>query len=285
MIKSWQEFISESIGKYKRTSRGEVIEGSEEQIEEILNKYVPWYDPIDTKMPLYRSVMVGTTSKPYYPYKVMDPKKFVRKPPSTENYYNVIVDNSENWKNYPKRSRSIMTHTLESKTKMYGNRVYRVIPLRENAKCAYVDNDYWMAFSVLFKSWPFSRIESLNDFNKSLLNIFKLPKRDYSSSKLEQLLSSNNLNTDNMYQGSMGKWKESLKKIEKTGSFYSWIDEKMRPELTDVHLFEYNNNFHLDIKMRGQFPIGYEVWTDEKCLLVDENILRKLYIKKKNPVD
>jgi hypothetical protein len=289
MIKSWQEFLLEAV--YKRPSRGEVIEGSPDQIEEILQKWAPWYDPINIKMSLFRSVMVGTTSKPYYPYKVMDPKKFVRKPPSTENYYNIIIDNSENWKDYPKRSRSIMTHTLESKTKLYGNKVYRVIPLRENAKCAYVDNDYWMAFDELFKSWPFGKIESLNDFNKSLLNVFNLTKKDYSPGKLKQLLSSGNLNTSNlMYQGNMLKWKESIKGIESEyGSVYNWIDEKMKPGFTNVHLFKYNNNSQ--IYAGGAYDSftdiheGHEVWTDEKSLLIDNDILRKLYIKKKNPVD
>jgi len=281
MIKSWYEFLLEAT--YKRPSRGEVVEGTDEQIEEILQKWVPWYDPIDVKMPLFRSVMVGTTSKPYYPYKVMDPKKFVRKPPTTENYYNVIIDNSENWKDYPKRSRSIMTHTIESKTKLYGNKVYRVIPLRENAKCAYVDNDYWMAFDELFKSWPFDhghgRIESLNDFNHSLRNMFRLSRKDYSCETLKGLLKSKG----HIFPPSDRKKIEEIE--SKYGSFYNWVDEKMKPEYTDVKLFNYNNSSDLGEYHIENQEVGFEVWTDEKCLLIDNDILRKLYIKKKNPVD
>lgn len=277
MIKSWHEFLLEAV--YKRPSRGEVVEGSEEQVEEILQKWVPWYDPINIKMPLFRSVMVGTTTKPYYPYKVMDTKKFVRKPPTTENYYNVIIDNSPSWVDYPKRSRSVMTHTVESKTRLYGNKVYRVIPLKENAKCAYVSDDYWMSFSELFKSWPLGKIKTLNEFNHSLRNFFNLPKKDYSSDKLKQLLSSNNLNKE-MPAGKMKFYGDIISKIEeRDGSFYNWIDKHMIPEYTDVRMIEYNNDVELDHQDQG-----YEIWTDEKCLLVDNDILRKLYIKKKNPV-
>lgn len=296
MIKSWQEFILESLigaDKYKRPSRGDIIEGSEDQIEEILQKWAPWYDPINTKTPLFRAVMVGSVRKPYYAYKVMDPKKFVRKPPTTENYYNIIIDSSENWVDYPKRSRSIMTHTIETKTLLYGNRVYRVIPLKEDARCAYIDNDYWMAFSTLFKNWPFGKIESLNDFNQSLKNVFNLPRKDYTKDKLKQLLSSSNLNKETYgetlshwikYDHPNGKtllnWKKKLIEIEKNGSFYDWIDSQMIPTSTDVKLFNYNNDTELP-----RVKDGYEVWTDERCLLVDNDILRKLYIKKKNPVD
>lgn len=282
MIKSWQEFLLEAV--YKRPSRGEVIEGSPDEIEEILKKWAPWYDPIDVKMPLFRSVMVGTTSKPYYPYKVMDPKKFVRKPPSTENYYNVIIDNSESWKDYPKRSRSIMTHTMVQKTLLYGNKTYRVIPLKENAKCSYVTNDYWMAFSELFKNWPFGKIESLNEFNQSLRNVFELPRKDYTSNRLRQLLSSGNMNKENlMYDAGASTWRKSIIDIEKKyGDFYSWIDSQMVPENTSIKLFDYNNETLLPHDERRSAP-DYEVWTDEKCLLIDNDILRSLYIKKKNP--
>lgn len=283
MIKSWKDFILEG---YKRSSRGEIIEGTEDQIEDILEKYVPWYDTIDVKMPLYRSVMVGTSIKPYFSYKIIDPKKFVRKPPTTENYYNVIIDNSENWKDYPKRSRSVMTHTLESKTRLYGNKVYRVIPIKENTKCAYIDNDYWMAFENLFRKWPFGSINSLNEMNSSLKNVFNLPKKDYPSDKLKELLSSKNFNVENLSyfanKSLISNWKDRLKNIEKEMSFYDWIDEQIKPEYTSVKLFNYNNQTDLGkYHIEGE-EVGFEVWTDEKCLLIDNDILRKLWIRKKN---
>jgi hypothetical protein len=244
--------------------------------------------------------MVGTTLRPAYTYKIMDPKKFVRKPPTTENYYNVIIDNSDNWKDYPKRSRSIMTHTLESKTKMYGNKVYRVIPLRENAKCAFVENDYWVAFQDLFDAWPFGRIESLNDFNKNLAGAFNLKSKNYTSDKLKQLLRSSNFNNKNLsiYKpDSVSEYKERILEIEKKyGSFYDWIDMQMAPEKAEaIGLFNYNNIYHIEgtynteylsLQDHNRSPFtalhGYEVWTDEKCLLVDDTILTQLWIKKKN---
>ena len=278
MIKSFDEFINE-FNKYKRTSRGEIIDGN--SVNEILEKYVPWYDPINVEMPLYRAVMVGTTTKPDFMYKKISPSKFTRKAPTTENYYNVIIDNSERWKDYPKRSRSVMTHTEMSKTHLYGNKLYRVIPIKENSKCAYVDNDYWLTCTKLFNEWPFGKIETLNEFNGSLRNIFNLKSRDYSSSKLKSLLNSNNLNIENlssiMRKDTTNKWIESLKSIEKEyGSFYDWVDGLMDPKNTKVGLLEYNNESSLP-KLYHKYEhtsIGYEVWTDVDCLLVDETLLK-----------
>lgn len=280
MIKSFDEFIFE-YNKYKRTSRGEIVEGTPDKVKEILEKYVPWYDVENVKMPLYRAVMVGTTTKPDFTYKKISPSKFIRKAPTTENYYNVIIDNSERWKDYPKRSKSVMTHTEMSKTHIYGNKLYRVIPIKENSKCAYVDNDYWMAFTKLFDEWPFGKIETLNEFNGSIRSVFNLKSRDYSSSKLKSLLNSNNLNLENlsaiMKKDSIDKWKASLKSIEsKYGTFYDWVEELMDPKNTKVGILNYNNDSNLPkiYHRYEQISMGYEVWTDADCLLVDETLLK-----------
>lgn len=269
MIKRWKEFLLEEV-LYKKNSRGDIIEGSKEDLKDILTKYAPWYDP-NCETPLYRSVMTGTIDKSDFTYKIIDPKKFVRRPPTTENYYNIIIDNSENWKKYPKRSRSIMTHTDKDKTEQYGNKIFRVIPLKENSKCTSVQNDYWKAFSLA--SWKFDNIltDSLNDFNKSIKNTFNITSKNPSMSNLKKLLSSNNLNKNST---SYLKNTRLAKKIEKEyGSIYEWIEKKIFvPEHSDVELFNYNNKTKFEDYVPGIRNEGYEVWTDEKCLLIDESL-------------
>lgn len=281
MIKSWQDFITEgsnyqlkaSSNRYKRISRGEIID-DDISVEEILNKYTPWYDYKNVKTPLYRSVMVGTTTKPDFSFKIINPSKFKRNPPTTENYYNTIIDNSENWKEYPKRSRSVMTHTDEISTKKYGNKCFRVIPLVENSKCAYVEDDYWNAFPKLFKEWPFHKISGLEGFNKSLRDTFNLTKKNYTKSKLESLLSSSSINSQrsSMYEFTKSHL-DKARKIENSSTIYEYIEKLMSPENSTVKLIEYNNDTKLP---ETDLFYNYEIWTESPCLLISNNLITPL---------
>lgn len=97
-------------------------------------------------------------------YMFVQPSKYERQSANTElNYYTLLFDNLPSWKQYPKRSRSIICATGLEITSDYGN-TYRVF-LKTGSKLGICpERDIWESFE------NFDRLE---DFNYILKGIFK----------------------------------------------------------------------------------------------------------------
>lgn len=124
---------------------------------------------IDNRMWLYRSDdILGKYlfSDPYRTNKL-------RKSKNISNYYTLIIDNSENWSAFPKRSRSlILSNTIPGATG-YGKNMYIVIPLEEKCKIGICPkSDIWYSFGIInrfygdLESWT----SSLNELYFNLMN-------------------------------------------------------------------------------------------------------------------
>jgi hypothetical protein len=92
--------------------------------------------------------------KQYYEAYQIDPKKsktLRRSAYVGSNYYTLMIDNLPSWKDYPKRSQSIICTTSYPKAKGYGN-VYIIFP-KDNAKIGVcIDDDIFMSFVNLRKN-------------------------------------------------------------------------------------------------------------------------------------
>jgi hypothetical protein len=75
----------------------------------------------------------------------VSPSKSIRSSLNTENYYTLLIDNGPLWKNYPKRSESIICSTNASSAKKYGD-LFLVIP-KDTAKIGICPVwDIWFSF-------------------------------------------------------------------------------------------------------------------------------------------
>ena len=84
---------------------------------------------------------------------------------NTKNYYTLWVDNSKEWKDFPKRSRSFICSTSRTYADDFGE-VYLVIPY-DNAQIGICpESDYWYSFDII------DDLSSLNSLIDNISSIF-----------------------------------------------------------------------------------------------------------------
>lgn len=110
---------------------------------------------------------------------INEPQKNYRTSANTRNYYTYIIDNSENWKDFPKRSKSLICRAYINQIPTYNGYDYYVIPIDKEVKFGVCnDSDLWTSFKNLYE---YCDIFSLMIFNKSLeiiCNIFGISIED-----------------------------------------------------------------------------------------------------------
>jgi len=221
-------------------------------------------------IPLYR----GTLSS--YDYFILDPSKRVRKGTSDTNVTNYLVDYSPKWKDYPKRNKSVIFSSA-NEVSYYGNS-YRVFPF-DNAKIAVCNSsDFWGSLNI--------EIESLNSI---------LRNAGFRGSNVKDWLS----------------FKEQVSRIEKNPKFpeifnrYFIVDIRQTKNRSEKVKITQTKNDILDRILNGEkfinIMLNYikrpeeykmslknisgsleeyrnkdkEMWTDSKCLLINEIIFSK----------
>lgn len=136
----FKSFINESRGKsyFYPDDRGEIIDIIKTKCKNALNdakKGYIIYRGMDFKGDMY----------------VIDPKKGTRKSANTPNYYTWIIDHDKKWKDYPKRSKSIICSTSERKVEAYGDK-YIVFPYDGSKIGVCPEDDIWDSFKNSFGS-------------------------------------------------------------------------------------------------------------------------------------
>ena len=95
-------------------------------LDNYLSKYCPDFSWNDT--PIYRGVKLMSNEVNHNDVMLFNPKAIERKSANTNNFYTWIVDDLDSWKDYPKRSKSLICSNSTS-TRAYGP-LYRVIPFK-----------------------------------------------------------------------------------------------------------------------------------------------------------
>ena len=208
-------------------------------------------------------------------YLKVNPKYIIpRTSANTKNYYTLLNDNSPEWKDYPKRSESIICTTDINYANNYGENVYAVFPYDGSKIGICSKKDYWFSFDKVNKL----HITNMNRFNASLFYLFdqvdiKLSDSDYNdiqkSFKLfdkqfkDDKKSIDNLIKDNGFGilNNYNKHKDLMKTIQ----------EVLKPK---------ENGFKV-ITIGEDIPSGnHEVWTDGMSILIyymmAEDIIKQL---------
>jgi hypothetical protein len=261
---------------YPTLSRRKHLKG---KVEMLVDKYASWYDLLNKKSAIYRGVMHKDQRKVNQNVYIINPSEHSRMSIDTDNIYTLIMDNSENWKDYPKRSKSIICTTSESYASDFGE-VYRVIPLKENALFGRCDEaDIFQCFWNL--KYINDNIDSPRDLEEYLGNTFNMPHgtiTDYS--ELKKIFTKENLDFDlgrkegETFSGMTIEEFEEI--VEKHGSYLAYLDDLMSPANNGFELFNYSQE-NAPSWLEKEHA-SYEVWTDSPCLLVRESYI-KYYVR------
>jgi len=182
-------------------------------------------------------------------YGFVQPSKFTRESAfASRNTYTVLLDNLPSWKDYPKRSKSIiMTTDLNEALSRGGS--YAVFPV-DNANIGICPSyDIWFSFPLLAKRF---HLEGLDDFIRFMYKInMYIGKSKYDIDKWEDLkkLLSIVPNADNINHWGFNN-KETL---------YDQIIPYLDPKKNGFKIISTNKM----IKSKNR-----ECWTDANCYLL-----------------
>ena len=123
---------------FKRDIRSSPLTGNlNQQYEKILDDCSEAFLAFSKNIVVYKGIK--NLDKPVY---TTDPRKGYRMSANTSNYYTLLMDNLPVWKDYPKRSRSLICSTNWFKAKRYGN-LYIVLPLNGAKFGVCPSHDIW----------------------------------------------------------------------------------------------------------------------------------------------
>jgi hypothetical protein len=207
--------------------------------------------------PIYRGIRRSSTVN----YMFIDPKSGKpRVSANTRNYYTLINDNSPYWKQYPKRSRSIICTTDSMSASRYGW-VKRVFPY-DGAKIGVCpERDYWLSFQKILGEYI-----TLDEFNNILYKLINTKANIYgfNDSSYKNIVES--FKTFDMFMKDSPKLLESIK--NEYPMFKDYDPEKITfLEYVQKLLSPKPNGFKLK-KSGDKLPREREVWTDSKSVLV-----------------
>lgn len=266
MIKNYKLFLE---SRRQPISKQEAINIIKSNCKEFL---------VDKKTKIFR----GVDSDEDPDFVLVKPSEgLLRRSANTSNHYTLIIDNSERWSHFPKRSKSIICTTSPGHAHDYGH-AYCVIPF-DNANIGICpENDIWTSFVE-------SGIHNLDSF------VYDLSKLGISDYDFESMVSDfkkieAKLISKEIEMSSPSKLATLLLKTL-GGHTYNWdfgrdtstiVSNYMKLEPNHISLFEYvdelfdptENGFktssYRDMNYTGD---DLEVWTDSNCIMISLSVI------------
>ena len=202
----------------------------------------------------------------YGDYIYVDPSKSkqLRVSANTDNYYTLVIDNSPEWKDYPKRSKSLICSTDRGYADSFGE-VYRVYPINGAKIGVCPGDDIWNAGHVANVGF-----EGIANYINNVLRTdpIKVDRADGSYENMVDVFERVDMNTDDILKF-MEKYGASYEKyylpffllyLDSGYSFMEFIEWLLDPKLCRFK--------HV---ITGQLiPFGREVWVDSPCVLIKQ---------------
>jgi hypothetical protein len=266
MILRFSEFILE---RYADDSRG--LKFTLDEAVSFYNKNcTDWNLEIDQ---IYRGVVRSND----FDYSMHQPSKFDRVSRNTSNFYTRLLNILPSWKNYPKRSKSLICTTYLNDALNYANRrennVFIIIPVN-GAKIGLAGaDDFWFSFPNI--SPAFSNMDDFNAWFKYFLQILYPDDYKYKIDELNKLDNNEfkelireigevlitNPNIVESFENWMSR-KFVYNYIDSKKDFLSYLDTLLNPKFNKFTLLTTKKQNILD-KIAPS-----EVWTDGDCLLI-----------------
>lgn len=258
--------------RYAESSRAVAL-SKEEIMDEIASKCKDALKHYRKGKKFYRGVRFGKDK----PYQYIEPSKHDRVSANTNNLYTVIIDNSDMWDGYPKRSKSVICSVYEGTANGYG-RPMLVFPKDGYRIGVCPSFDMWDSFSK-------SGIHNgLGDFNIDFI--------DYAHGMLGRYVKKEEVETYNNVKklckeidtaieaGVNPKNSKMSNKLflntvhSATSSIFKYIKSYRGNMLESLEsLLAPNKNGFKVVTSIGSLPDGdEEVWTDSDCYLVNADM-------------
>ena len=209
------------------------------------------------KYPIYRGFNNGVTES-YF----IDPSKFTRRSMNTDNYYTLLMDGLPDWKNYPKRSKSIICTTDIVYAGDYGE-AYNVFPF-DGANIAVCNAaDIWGGFK--------KNIHHLKWFNKCLNEIadeLGIITSLYRAMSYDDII--NVLNEIDKRKNELDI-KRIWRRTNKEKFFDRYFSQYNDRSLVELIIEAFNpdkNGFKLYTPKTFNVKGNHEVWTDSPSVLI-----------------
>lgn len=199
---------------------------------------------------------------------VFSPQEGLRRSAFTSNIYTLLIDNSSEWKSFPKRSKSAICSTNKKDAEGFGE-AYIVLP-KNGAKLAVApERDFWFSFQKLetigldlesFNTAMNKLIPSIkDDTHQNVINALKTFDRQMEGRNLKEYI-----------KGLDSYAKRLLEGIANEGykgrDIYDYIMDLLSAE--DFKILTAKD------KIEGR----HEIWFSNDCLILEENVLNK-YLK------
>ena len=246
-----------------------------EETLKLFKNHCQYYVNIST--PIYRGVYDSRITN--YAY-LISPAQHKRISANTENYYTLLIDNSPLWKDYPKRSESIVCSTSQAAAFSYGS-VNWVIPFVGSKIGMCPQNDMWVSFDKMNTELD---VRDLGVFNNLLSSAYY----HLVSKELVPFKGLNGKDANQFFQQLKEFDKPSCKK-----AILEWSIKADSHSYKEYKIFTHWNNSGLnfteylltllDPKSNGFELVkaenfsapqdtkrGNEVWTDGDCLLIPD---------------
>lgn len=193
-------------------------------------------------------------------YLFIKPSSYNRVSANTNNYYTILFDNLPSWKDYPKRSKSIIGTVNYYTAEFYGT-IYRVIPKDGSKIGVCPEDDIWNSFHILN-----SHFMTLQDFNYCIDQCISIYNNNADNSinvnSYEELLTIFDYIQDNrdMFYGILiDMWYDGNKHMK----FIDYIDKiLLNPEKNGFKLITY--------PYTEKISYDCEIWTDGDSILIND---------------
>jgi hypothetical protein len=227
---------------------------------------------------LYRGLSPSFKDKIY----IADSTDYERKSPEF-SCHNYIIDNDKQWRDYPKRSKSIICTNIPYITESYGKPFF-LIPANFSKIAVAPEPDVWESFTNRFGE-PFDTSEFWQSFCIVLWKALKQKKEekkkilDYNS-LLEacKLYDENKTNIFKFVNKNTLDIDEALKELllqeffkdDNTKTMYELLSENIfKPDgvLQGFKLYKSYGEFCSNVK-NNKFHSGHEIWYEGKALMI-----------------
>lgn len=204
-------------------------------------------------------------------YYHIDPKTGTRESANTSNEYTLIMDGNSRWKEYPKRSKSLVCTTSSRKTNSYGH-TYMVFAKDGSRYGVCPKDDLWDSFST-FGGMNMSSVNhylrdlALETGDGEIYNANTYQKLMYNITSMGEYL-------DDIVKNRTEAGDDVIDRLMDNDIFRMWYKVKHNP-FTEwfIGLYDPNkNDFYVTEDVSKIFSTGVkskEVWTDGESILVE----------------
>jgi len=229
-------------------SKDDTIQYVAEHCKEFINRPVLIYRECNAKVDFFRSEPIQRTSR------------------DNPNWYTLMIDNSNNWKEYPKRGKSFIC-SIGDEHEVLGPFYYVVIPIDGSNWGIAPEDDIYECFWETLGTGPDNFFEQLNRLS------LKLDLDGISDDSYTGMLSDINKLSQELFTQKYIKLSVEDVNLYQVHNFFTTngsealpykIDYAMKPDLN-----KFTHKKYTEIKYdENQFDNYKELWTDSPCVFI-----------------